>query len=86
MADKRPSVKKEDTYKALRDKGFGKSKSARIANAQANDDMSPSQKGGETPPYEEWKKADLMQRARELQIEGRSEMLKKDLIKALRAQ
>lgn len=30
------SIKKEDTYQALRDKGYSKEKAARIANAQAN--------------------------------------------------
>lgn len=29
------SIKKEDTYEALREKGYSKEKSARIANAQA---------------------------------------------------
>jgi hypothetical protein len=33
-----PSVKKPDTYEALRDKGLSKEKSARIANAQAADE------------------------------------------------
>lgn len=31
-----PSVKKEDTYEALRDKGMSKQRAARISNAQAN--------------------------------------------------
>lgn len=30
------SIKKEDTYDALREKGYSKEKAARIANAQAN--------------------------------------------------
>lgn len=38
------SIKKEDTYDALRDKGYSKEKSARIANAQANDHQAPSRK------------------------------------------
>jgi hypothetical protein len=29
-------IKNEDTYEALRDEGYSKEKSARIANAQAN--------------------------------------------------
>lgn len=40
-------IKNDDTYEALRDKGYSKEKSARIANAQANDEQSPS-KGGES--------------------------------------
>jgi hypothetical protein len=31
-----PSVKKEATYEALRDKGMSKQRAARISNAQAN--------------------------------------------------
>jgi len=80
-----PSIKDEDTYQALRDKGYSKSKSAAIANAQANENMHPSRKGGKAPPYEDWSKDELMQRARELDINGRSSMNKSDLIKALRA-
>lgn len=37
-------IKNDDTYEALRDKGYSKEKSARIANAQANDEQSPSKK------------------------------------------
>ncbi|WP_282052904.1 DUF7218 family protein [Phaeobacter inhibens] len=80
----RTSVKSDNTYDALRDKGYSKSKAAAIANAQANDNMAPSEKGGKAPPYEDWTKDDLMERARELEIEGRSTMNKDELIKALR--
>jgi hypothetical protein len=31
-----PSVKKPDTYEALKDKGMSKERAARISNAQAN--------------------------------------------------
>ena len=79
------SIKDDDTYEALRDKGYSKGKAAAIANAQANDDMSPSQKGGKAPPYEEWTKDALMDRARELDIDGRSGMTKAELIDALRS-
>ncbi|UWR79444.1 Rho termination factor N-terminal domain-containing protein [Phaeobacter inhibens] len=80
----RTSIKSDSTYDALRDKGYSKSKAAAIANAQANDNMAPSEKGGKAPPYEDWTKDDLMERARELEIEGRSTMNKDELIKALR--
>ena len=80
----RSSIKNEDTYEALRDKGYSKEKSARIANAQANDTMSPSEKGEQAAPYEEWSKDDLYDRAKELEIEGRSEMTKDQLVSALR--
>lgn len=78
------SIKDDDTYEALRDKGYSKQKSASIANAQANDDMNPSEKGGKSPPYEDWTKAELMERARDLDIDGRSHMDKGSLIDALR--
>lgn len=77
-------VKDEDTYEALRRDGASKEKAARIANAKANDRMKPSKKGGEAQPYEEWTRDDLYDRAREIGIEGRSKMSKKELIKALR--
>jgi len=85
MAD-RPSIKDEDTYEALRDDGMSKGKAARIANAQADPDRDPSAKGGKQPPYEEWTKDELDERARELEIEGRSDMTKDELIDALRSE
>ncbi|MGR3513513.1 MAG: DUF7218 family protein [Paracoccaceae bacterium] len=78
------SIKDEDTYEALRDKGYSKSKAAAIANAQANEEMSPSKKGGTQPPYEDWTKDALIERAGELEIEGRWGMTKDELIRALR--
>jgi hypothetical protein len=76
-----PSIKDEDTYEALRDKGYGKSKAAAIANP----DMSPSRKGGKADPYEEWTKDELIDRATELDISGRWDMTKSELIDALRS-
>jgi hypothetical protein len=40
---------------------------------------------GSGRPYEQWTKAELLERARQLDIEGRSGLSKKELIKALRA-
>ncbi|WP_121629923.1 DUF7218 family protein [Tropicibacter alexandrii] len=77
-------IKDDKLYEDLRDEGMSKSKAARIANAQANDNMHPSKKGGEQPPYEDWTKDDLYERAQELEIEGRSDMTKDELIDALR--
>lgn len=82
--DHGPSVKNDDTYEALRDKGYSKSKAASIANAQENDDMSPSKKGGKAQAYEDWTKDALYERAQELDIDGRSDMTKDELITALR--
>lgn len=84
MTDERPSIKDEDTYEALRDDGYRKEAAARIANAQANPDQSPSEKGGKASPYENWNKDALIERAGDLDIEGRWDMTKTELIEALR--
>ena len=79
-----PSIKNEDTYEELRDKGYSKEKAARIANAQANDKQKPSKKGGKNPAYEDWTKEELYDKAQDIGIEGRSDMTKDELIEALR--
>ena len=79
-----PSLKDEDLYDTLRDKGMSKEKAARISNAKANPDMHPSEKGGKAPPYEEWTRDELYDRAQEIGIDGRSAMDKSELIEALR--
>jgi len=79
-----PSLKDEDLYETLRDKGMSKEKAARISNAAANPDMHPSEKGGRAAPYEDWTKDALYDRAKEIGIDGRSRMTKGKLIKALR--
>jgi hypothetical protein len=80
-----PSVKDDHTYEALRREGNSKEKSARIANAAANTSRSAvGRKGGSSPAYDDWTKGDLVTRARELEIEGRSSMSKSELIDALR--
>tara|TARA_R110002020_G_scaffold400596_9_gene610858 strand:- start:8421 stop:8684 length:264 start_codon:yes stop_codon:yes gene_type:complete len=78
------SIKDDETYEALREDGASKQKAARIANAQTNDSQNPSEKGGEASPYEDWTKDELYDRAQELDISGRSEMNKGELIEALR--
>ncbi len=81
----RAQVKDEDTYQALRREGNSKEKSARIANAAAGSSRkSVGKRGGQSPSYEEWSKKDLMQRAREIGIKGRSSMSKGQLVSALR--
>lgn len=85
MADKdRPSIKDEETYEALREDGASKEKAARIANAQANDDMNPSKKGGKASNLEDRTKDELYDRAQKLDIDGRSKMDKDELIEAIR--
>ncbi|ADM10072.1 hypothetical protein PB2503_10099 [Parvularcula bermudensis HTCC2503] len=84
--EQRPSIKNEEMYNSLRDEGMSKEKAARIANAKASDDgKDPSVIGGQHPPYEEWTKDDLYERAQEIGINGRSSMDKDELITALRS-
>ena len=75
-----PSIKNDRKYEALREQGASKEKAARIANAG----KSASKKGGKSSAYDEWSKDDLEKKAREVGIEGRSKMNKKELIGALR--
>lgn len=85
VAVARNSVKDEKQYDALRRQGESKQKAARIANASDNTSRSATgRKGGSSPSYDDWSKADLMQRAREIGIDGRSTMTKAELIKSLR--
>ena len=74
-----PSIKDEDQYRALRRQGASEEKAARIANASG-----ASSRGGRSEPYEDWTKDELYDRAKELDVEGRSTMTKDELIDALR--
>lgn len=89
MAEKKqdpgPSVKDDELYEELRDDGASKQKAARIANAAANSSREEiGRKGGEAGSYDDWTVDELQDRARELEIKGRSKMNKKELIDALR--
>ncbi|MBY5163184.1 DUF7218 family protein [Salsipaludibacter albus] len=79
--DHGPSVKDDEQYEALRDQGASKEKAARIANT---DRSTAGERGGKAPAYEEWTVDDLRDRAAELDVEGRSDMTKDELIDALR--
>jgi hypothetical protein len=82
----RSSVKDEEQYEALRRDGNSEEKSARIANASAASSRSTvGRRGGTSESYDEWTKDDLLARAREIGIEGRSSMNKAELIDALRS-
>ncbi|MAZ73873.1 MAG: Rho termination factor [Flavobacteriaceae bacterium] len=75
----RPSIKNEDQYDALREKGYSQEKAARIANTP-----DAGKKGGKASPYEKWTKNELYEQAKNVEIEGRSKMTKQELIHALR--
>ena len=78
-------IKDEELYEELRDEGNSKQKSARIANAAARDGRSMvGKRGGKAGNYEDWSKHELLERAREIGINGRSKMNKNELIDALR--
>ncbi|MCT1618596.1 Rho termination factor N-terminal domain-containing protein, partial [Janibacter hoylei] len=78
-----PSVKDDELYEELRDDGASKEKAARIANAAANSSRSEvGRRGGESGSYDDWSVDELRERARELEIEGRSSMDKAELINA----
>ncbi len=65
----------------MRREGMSKEKAARIANTPRR---VAGRRGGRSPAYEEWTKEDLYEKARKVGIDGRSQMTKKELIKALR--
>jgi hypothetical protein len=76
------SVKDDEQYEALRREGASKEKAARIANAGSRSET--GSKGGKAGAYEDRTKDDLMQQAKKVGIEGRSNMSKDELISALR--
>ena len=79
MGKQSSRVKNEEQYEALRDLGYSKEKSARIANTP-----DAGKKGGKAEKYEERTKADLYQQAKNVGIKGYSKMTKAELIHALR--
>ena len=78
-------IKDDEKYEALRREGASKEKAARIANASAASSRSSTgRKGGSSGSYEDWTKSDLLDKARQVGIEGRSKMSKGELVDALR--
>jgi hypothetical protein len=79
------SIKDDKTYKKVRESGASKEKAARVANAAAGQGRKKvAKKGGKASKYDDMKKDELLGRAKEVGIKGRSKMSKKDLVKALR--
>jgi hypothetical protein len=74
-----PRIKNEKQYEALRKKGDSKEKAARIANTPDS-----GKKGGKAGKYEDRSKDELLKKAKEVGIKGRSKMTKNELTDALR--
>ncbi|MGD9557400.1 MAG: Rho termination factor [Mangrovibacterium sp.] len=72
-------IKNERQYEALREKGYSKQKSARIANTPDS-----GERGGHSSPYEERSRKELYEKAKKVGIKGRSKMSKTELTEALR--
>ncbi len=79
--DHGPSIKDDERYEALREKGMSKEKAARIANT---DPHTAGRRGGKAATYEDQTKRQLYQKAKDVGIDGRSRMSKQELIEALR--
>lgn len=77
--DHGPSIKNDEQYEALLDKGMSKEKAARIANSP-----DAGKNGGEATRYEGRTYDELYDLAKEVGIDGRSKMKKDELIDALR--
>lgn len=74
-------IKDDERYEALRREGASKEKAARIANTPAS---KAGHRGGEAPKYEDMTRDELYGRAKDIGIDGRSQMNKSELIDALR--
>ncbi|MGI8925725.1 MAG: DUF7218 family protein [Tepidiformaceae bacterium] len=77
----RPTIINDRQYEALRADGMSKEKAARIANS---DPKEMARNRGGAGSYEEWTKAELVKKAREVGVVGRSRMDKGELTRALR--
>ena len=83
--EKNRSLKNPDMYEELRDEGASKEKAARISNAAAKEgESSVGRRGGEAADYDDRTVDELKDRAKELGLEGYSDMDKGELIDLLR--
>jgi hypothetical protein len=78
--DHGPTIQDDERYEALREEGMSKEKAARIANTPPGE---IEEKGG-PGSYEDWTTEQLYDKAKEVGVEGRAEMSKRELINALR--
>jgi Rho termination factor-like protein len=84
MADDQGSqIKDDEQYEALRREGASKEKAARIANSGGRSET--GSRGGNASQYEDRSKSELYEKAKDVGIEGRSNMSKDELIDALRS-
>lgn len=83
--DHGPSIKDPDQYETLRKEGMGKEKAARISNQSNNEGRSEvGSRGGKAEDYEERTKDELLDRARELDLDVSTDMTKDEIISELR--
>lgn len=77
--EKNSRLKNPEQYEALKDKGYSKTKAARIANT-----LESKMEEGRGVEYESRTKKELYEKAKKVGINGRSKMNKEELIHALR--
>ena len=79
MADQDlPIIKNEKQYHALRERGLSKEMAARIANAP-----SIRKAAGKASAYQDFTYEELYEKAKALDVKGRSKMNKEELIEAI---